>query len=167
MANILLFLALLIFPLFFISQTVIIRVEYVDEPIISIDFIFFCLWIFPERKKNKRRKIKKRLKRFKYLPKLRRAFLYFLKGSQIRISEPGFSDSSDSPSLSALKFQGIRSFYSLLLAYLSSRADAVSVDSSILNEESENNSYIKGKTILTLYSSIKNILFSFFILIFS
>ena len=86
MANLLFFLALMLFPLFFLTQTVTLRFQYYKEPVISIDFILFALFFFPERKRRKRRRKKRNIKKaFKFLSASLRPLEYFLKGSEFEV----------------------------------------------------------------------------------
>lgn len=164
MANLLFLAALLILPFFIISQTVTLRLEYISEPVISIDFIFFCLWLYPARKRRKKKKRLKLKKRLKYTIAAKSALERFLADSEISLNSLRLKSFDSSPSKSVLKSQGISSLFNTLTAYLSAKAKNIIASDSISDVADVNN--IENHVDIVLYSSIKNMLFSFFYLIY-
>lgn len=169
MANLLFFLALLIFPLFFLVQTVTIRFEYYNEPVISVDFILFALWFYPERKRKRKRKRKKNIKMaFRFLNVSKRPLEYFIKNSEIELRHFEIYPNENEPDRAALKLQGFRSFFSAFFALIESKAKKVTLKNRILGEYQVHNKDKGTRHIdILLYTSLKTMLFSFFQLVFS
>ena len=169
MANLLFFLALMLFPLFFLTQTVTLRFQYYKEPVISIDFILFALFFFPERKRRKRRRKKRNIRKaFKFLSASLRPLEYFLKGSEFEVRNFEIFNNGSEPDEAALKFQRLRSFFSAAYVFLAEKSKKVIIADRIFEDVSVYNTNEGfGRIDILLYTSIKNMLFSFFYLVFS